>query len=128
MKLSEIVQTADWKSEKRVPIIERPSRVTSCVSFGVTTSLNLNVEKNVEQKRERVCKIRVYVAFFGPQLRHLSQINLPAVVSLPAFVLGKILETSRIFLRFFLRARSGSNAANKTGLGKFICDRCLSAS
>jgi len=30
--------------------------------------LNLNVAKNVEQKRERVCKIRVHGAFFGPQL------------------------------------------------------------
>jgi len=30
--------------------------------------MNLNVAKNVEQKRERVCKIRVRGAFFGPQL------------------------------------------------------------
>jgi len=62
-------------------------------------------------------------------LGHPSQINLPAAVSLlgslVAFVLGKTLETSRIFLRFFLRTHSRSNAANKTGLGKPICVRCL---
>jgi serine/threonine-protein kinase len=64
-------------------------------------------------------------------LRHQAQINLSAAVSpagsLTAFVLGKILEISRIFLRFFLRARSRSNAAGKTGLGKFICARYLIA-
>jgi len=35
---------------------------------GYGSSTNLNVAKNVEQKRERVDKIRVDGAFFCPQL------------------------------------------------------------
>ena len=50
-----------------------------------------------------------------------------ATGALAAFVLGKILEISLIFLRFFLRARSRSNSVGATGLGKFICARCLRA-
>ena len=62
--------------------------------------------------------------------RHLVKINWPGAASptgpLAAFVLGKILEIFRIFLRFFLRARSRSNSMGEPGLGKFICARCLS--
>jgi hypothetical protein len=65
----------------------------------------------------------------SPILRPLAQIHLPASVSptgsLAAFVLEKILEISRIFLRFFPRARSRANAVDETGLGTFICARGL---
>lgn len=42
-KASEQVQTADWKSEKHVPVIEAPEKVTAGEAFQVTVGLGKEV-------------------------------------------------------------------------------------
>ena len=43
MKFSDVVQSADWKSEKHVPVIEAPEKVKAGEVFSVTVSVGKEV-------------------------------------------------------------------------------------
>jgi superoxide reductase len=61
-KIGELYQTADWKSEKHVPVIECPDKVTADEMFDVTVSLG----KEVAHPNTTEHHIRWIQLFFHP--------------------------------------------------------------
>ena len=61
--LGERIQHADWKSEKHVPVIECPDRVTSDEFFDVTVTLG----KEVAHPNTTEHHIRWFMLFFQPE-------------------------------------------------------------
>jgi superoxide reductase len=62
-KLSELLQTADWKSEKHVPVIECPETVSADEPFEVKVSLG----KEVAHPNTTAHHIRWIQLYFQPE-------------------------------------------------------------
>jgi superoxide reductase len=62
-KIGELYQTADWRSEKHVPVIECPDKVTADEMFDVTVSLG----KEVAHPNTTEHHIRWIQLFFHPE-------------------------------------------------------------
>ncbi len=62
-KIGELYQTADWKAEKHVPVIECPDRVTADEMFDVKVSLG----KEVAHPNTTEHHIRWIQLFFHPE-------------------------------------------------------------
>ena len=62
MKFSDVIQSADWKSEKHVPVIEAPEKVKAGEVFSVTVS----VGKEVAHPNTTEHHIRWIKTYFSP--------------------------------------------------------------
>ena len=62
MKIADIIQTADWKTEKHVPVIEAPQKVT----LGEKVCVELSVGKEIAHPNTTEHHIRSIKLFFKP--------------------------------------------------------------
>jgi len=63
MKLGDRIQSADWKAEKHVPVIEGPDQVTANQPFQVTVS----VGKEIPHPNTTEHHIRWIALYFQPE-------------------------------------------------------------
>jgi len=59
MKIAEVVQTADWKAEKHVPVIVAPERVKAGEKFAVELSVGKEIA-HPNTTEHHICSIRLY--------------------------------------------------------------------
>lgn len=62
MKFADVYQTADWKAEKHVPVIEAPEKVKS----GQTVTITVSVGKEIAHPNTTEHHIRWIKLFFKP--------------------------------------------------------------
>jgi superoxide reductase len=63
MKFADIIQSADWKAEKHVPVIEAPEKVKAGEAFSVTVS----VGKEIAHPNTTEHHIRFLELYFKPE-------------------------------------------------------------
>lgn len=63
MKFSEVIQTADWKAEKHVPVIDAPEQVNAGEKF----SISVSVGKEIPHPDTVEHHIRWIQLFFKPE-------------------------------------------------------------
>lgn len=63
MKISDVIQSADWKTEKHAPVIEAPGKVKAGESF----SVELSVGKEIAHPNTTEHHIRWIKLYFKPE-------------------------------------------------------------